>query len=104
MKEYCIYCGKEIINQKRASNNKDYSQVFKSSEHIIQNALGGKLESEKICCDRCNYHMEKLVDKKFCVLFAALTSKIEGLKKLIIQIVNQYILDMQFIAMKIQRN
>lgn len=81
MKEYCIYCGKEIINQKRASNNKDYSQVFKSSEHIIQNALGGKLESEKICCDRCNYHMEKLVDKKFCVLFAALTSKIEGLKK-----------------------
>lgn len=77
----CIYCGKEIINEKRLNGDKDYSKVYKSSEHIIQNALGGKLESENICCDRCNFHIEELIDKKFCDIFAPITSCIKNFKK-----------------------
>lgn len=32
----CLYCGKKILKT--------------SKEHVIQNALGGHLESEDICC------------------------------------------------------
>lgn len=81
MDNNCIYCGKKIINQKRPTGDKDYSKVYKSSEHIIQNALGGKFESENICCDRCNFHLEDLIDKNFCSIFAPLVSDIKGFKK-----------------------
>lgn len=77
----CNYCNKEIINKSRPNMDKDYSKVYRSSEHIIQNALGGKLESEKICCDRCNFHIEELIDKKFCDIFSPLISKIKNFRK-----------------------
>ena len=77
----CVYCGKEIIDQKRPHGDKDYSKVYKSSEHIIQNALGGKIESEKICCDRCNLHIEELIDKKFNDIFVPFISDIKDFKK-----------------------
>ena len=41
----CIYCNQEIRTL--------------SKEHIIQNALGGSLESFKICCDKCNKFLGK---------------------------------------------
>lgn len=78
---YCSYCNKEIINKKRPNGDTDYSKAYKSSEHIIQNAIGGKLESEKICCDRCNFHLEELIDKAFCDIFVPFTSDIKDFKK-----------------------
>ena len=78
---YCSYCNKEIINKKRPNGDTDYSKAYKSSEHIIQNAIGGKLESEKICCDRCNFHIEQLIDKKFCDIFSPIISDIKNFKK-----------------------
>ena len=45
----CVYCQKEITK--------------KSSEHVIQNALGGFLETENICCPECNLAVEKNIDK-----------------------------------------
>lgn len=77
----CVYCNKKIIEAKRSRGDTDYSKVYSSSEHIIQNAIGGKLESEKICCDRCNFHMEELIDKAFCNIFAPFTSNIKNFKK-----------------------
>lgn len=77
----CIYCGKEIINTKRPHGDKNYSKVYRSSEHVIQNAIGGKLESEKICCDRCNFHIEELVDKEFCEIFSPIISHINNFRK-----------------------
>lgn len=76
-----MYCGKKIIDQKRPDGDKDYSKVYRSSEHIIQNALGGRLESESICCDRCNFHLEELIDKKFCNIFAPFVSDIKNFRK-----------------------
>ncbi|MBC2580834.1 HNH endonuclease [Clostridium sp. DJ247] len=78
---HCIYCNKEIINDKRPHGDTDYSKVYRSSEHIIQNAIGGKLESEKICCDRCNFHIEELIDKDFCDIFVPFISGIKDFKK-----------------------
>lgn len=78
---HCIYCNKEIINTKRPQGDTDYSKAYRSSEHIIQNAIGGKLESEKICCDRCNFHIEELIDKAFCDIFVPFISDIKDFKK-----------------------
>lgn len=72
----CAYCGKKIVNQKRPNDDKDYQKAYRSSEHIIQNAIGGKCKSSDICCDRCNYHIEHLIDKKFCDIFVPFTSSI----------------------------
>lgn len=47
----CIYCEETILKV--------------SKEHIIQNALGGELQSEDICCDECNNKISKLIDKPF---------------------------------------
>ena len=44
----CVYCN-EIINKV-------------SNEHIIQNALGGELQGNEICCDDCNKKISQLID------------------------------------------
>ena len=77
----CVYCNKEIIDRKRELGDTDYSKVYRSSEHIIQNALGGKLETVNICCDRCNFHIEELIDRSFCDIFVPFTSNIENFRK-----------------------
>lgn len=77
----CVYCNKEIINSIRPKKDVDHSKVYTSSEHIIQNALGGKLESKEICCDRCNLHLQKLIDDGFCKIFVPFTSEIENFRK-----------------------
>lgn len=47
----CVYCN-GIINKV-------------SNEHIIQNALGGELKGNEICCDDCNKKISQLIDKPF---------------------------------------
>lgn len=67
MKQKCIYCGAEIINQ--------------SSEHIIQNAIGGLLESGDICCETCNKTVCSKMDAEFTSIFNAIISKIPNMEK-----------------------
>jgi hypothetical protein len=57
----CLYCNEEI----NSSNE--------SSEHIIQNAIFGRLESESICCKKCNSLLSKF-DSEFCNQFSWITS------------------------------
>ena len=63
----CVYCQKEITK--------------KSSEHVIQNALGGFLETENICCPECNLAVEKNIDKDFVKIFSPITNNIDYLPK-----------------------
>lgn len=65
----CIYCG-EIIDE-----------INRSSEHVIQNALGGLLESESICCKKCNKMIQSSVDDEFCKIFSPILNQIKNLKK-----------------------
>jgi hypothetical protein len=65
----CSYCGKLI-----SENNK-------SQEHIIQNALGGILESKNICCNKCNNIVQEKIDNNFCRIFNPLITQIKNLKK-----------------------
>lgn len=63
----CIYCNKEITTR--------------SSEHVIQNALGGLLESEDICCPECNNFISKHIDAPFTKIFNPIISGIDNFSK-----------------------
>lgn len=67
VRENCIYCGKTI--KKR------------SKEHIIQNALGGLIESEDICCEECNNYISKYIDAPFTKIFNPIISMIDKFAK-----------------------
>ena len=70
-KEYimkCVYCN-EIINKV-------------SNEHIIQNALGGELQGNEICCDDCNKKISQLIDKPFTDHFKTILMFFPNLKKM----------------------
>ena len=64
---HCIYCNKEITKR--------------SSEHVIQNALGGLLESEDICCPECNNFISKHIDAPFTKIFNPIISQIDNFSK-----------------------
>ena len=55
MRSTCIYCGNVITKA--------------SKEHVIQNALGGLLKSDDICCGNCNNLISKLIDVPFVSTF-----------------------------------
>ena len=61
---HCIYCNKEITTR--------------SKEHVIQNALGGLLESTDICCADCNNFISKHIDAPFTKIFNPIISRIEN--------------------------
>ena len=63
----CVYCGKVITKL--------------SKEHVIQNALGGKYESEDICCGECNNYVSKYIDKNFTEIFNPIIAEIKNLYK-----------------------
>ena len=66
LRQNCIYCGAEIKE---------------SSEHIIQNAIGGLLESSNICCKKCNNGVCSKIDIEFTSIFNAIISKIPNMEK-----------------------
>lgn len=65
--EKCVYCGK--ILEKR------------SREHIIQNALGGLLMSENICCDECNNLISKIIGAPFTKIFNPIIANLKNMIK-----------------------
>lgn len=66
-REKCVYCGKFITKRSR--------------EHIIQNAIGGLLESEDICCPDCNSYVSKYIDTPFTRIFNPIISRIPNITK-----------------------
>lgn len=56
----CLYCNKEFEKG--------------SEEHIIHNAIGGLLTSDKICCHDCNNMVSKKIDDDFCKIFSPFSS------------------------------
>ena len=63
----CVYCGKEITTR--------------SSEHVIQNALGGTFESTDICCPECNNYISRNIDAPFVKIFNPILGNIKHLVK-----------------------
>lgn len=64
----CVYCGCELDG-------------CESKEHIIQNALGGHLISENICCNECNALVSKYIDGPFTRYFSPIINSLERFAK-----------------------
>ena len=63
----CVYCAKQI--------------TVGSSEHIIQNAIGGLEESTDICCSECNNYISRYIDKPFVSTFNPIIARIDNFAK-----------------------
>ena len=63
----CVYCDEKITTPSR--------------EHVIQNALGGLLESEDICCPGCNNYISREIDKPFTTIFNPILGGIDDMAK-----------------------
>lgn len=81
----CYLCGNKMINERcYLSNKEEFKETpcFIHDEHIIQNALHGKLKSDSILCKSCGTILGDDIDSKFVSLFAPF---IERLKKFLIK-------------------
>jgi hypothetical protein len=48
-----------------------------SEEHIIPNALHGRLKSDSILCSKCNSTLGENIDAEFCEIFSCFTSPLD---------------------------
>lgn len=72
----CYLCGQPLFD--KDEYNKDPSKFgagtkFKHAEHIIQNALYGRLTSDEILCETCGTKLSDEVDSNFVKLFDGFT-------------------------------
>ena len=72
----CYLCGQPLFD--KDDYNKDPSKFcagtkFKHAEHIIQNALYGRLTSDEILCETCGTKLSDEVDSNFVKLFDGFT-------------------------------
>lgn len=77
MKNRCYLCNRELSTQDFFCSEKEFKSKT-HGEHIIHNAILGRLVSNKILCEECgsSYSSE---DKDFTSLFAAFVSRLEEL-------------------------
>ncbi len=81
----CYLCGNKMISEEQYSSQKEKFEgvpCFLHDEHIIQNALHGKLKSNYILCKSCGTTLGNDIDSQFVSLF---TPFIERLKKFLIR-------------------
>ena len=65
MNKHCVICGAPLDDSNR------------SSEHIIQNAIGGILEDSGIYCKNCNSKFGRDLDKKFTSIFSFFVDRLD---------------------------
>lgn len=78
MKDICYLCGQTMI-EKKGYLKKDIDNElpkFKHDEHIIQNALYGRLKAPNILCEKCGSKLSKSIDTDFVKIFDLFTSPI----------------------------
>ena len=68
----CYLTGNTIL-EKNAPNHDDH----KSVEHIIPNALGGKLTSSYVLTSKSNLRLNEEIDKDFNKIFASFATKLD---------------------------
>lgn len=80
----CYLCGKRMVREEYYLSHKDLFKekpCFLHEEHIIQNALYGRLKSDSILCKKCGNILGDDIDSQFVALFAPFIGQLK--KKLI---------------------
>ncbi|MDO8899245.1 MAG: HNH endonuclease, partial [Bacteroidales bacterium] len=78
--ELCILCNEPLIEKAFYESNKDSfakTPKFKHKEHIIQNAIGGRLKSDNILCEECGGILNDEIDAEFLKLFTGFTERLK---------------------------
>jgi len=76
----CYMCGHEMVTEEfYKSNKKNFTTEpkFNHNEHIIQNALFGRLKPNNILCKQCGTDASTDIDKDFVTLFHFITETIK---------------------------
>jgi hypothetical protein len=71
----CYICNKELKNKGAVSNSEKETETHQ--EHIIQNALRGKLSSDKILCSKCGNDLNTSIDVGFIKYFSPITELLD---------------------------
>jgi hypothetical protein len=80
MNPICYCCGEEMIDKEYYLAHQSLFTArpkFKHNEHIIQNALYGRLKPNNILCQDCGTSFSQEVDTGFVNLFAPITERIK---------------------------
>lgn len=67
--------------EKSSSSKDNISSKYKHKEHIIQNALGGRLKNDSILCEECGNKLGKEIDADFVKLFSIFTEQLSNFSK-----------------------
>jgi len=76
---HCYICGETLISRPKDFNEnreKYVGQAIAHEEHIIQNAIYGRLKSNKILCEECGGNLGGVIDADFCDLFSSFTERL----------------------------
>tara|TARA_R110002049_G_scaffold81422_2_gene207093 strand:- start:136 stop:1587 length:1452 start_codon:yes stop_codon:yes gene_type:complete len=75
----CYICAKTLISRPddyRENREKYVGQAIAHEEHIIQNAIYGRLKSNNILCEKCGGNLGGAIDADFCDLFSSFTERL----------------------------
>lgn len=67
MTKKCFICNTELLPKESVSQEKKDKREYSHVEHIIPNAIGGKLKSDKILCSKCGSNFGVEIDKALIV-------------------------------------
>ncbi|WP_286911861.1 HNH endonuclease [Flavobacterium sp. UBA4197] len=79
--DICLLCDEPMHNKPNLGIALDPSKKYKHKEHIIQNAIGGRLKSSTILCEACGGILNTEIDIDFTKLFLPFTARINDLAK-----------------------
>lgn len=77
----CFLCCEIMVNKNEYETNPGKFAAkpkFRHKEHIIQNALGGRLKTDEILCESCGSVLNEEIDTDFISLFTMFTEKMKG--------------------------
>lgn len=74
----CYLCGKELSEKEVLTTEEEKSLTTTHREHILHNAILGRLVSKKILCKKCGNSFSCDDDASFTSLFAPIVSRLEN--------------------------
>ncbi|MBU3010283.1 HNH endonuclease [Polaribacter vadi] len=77
----CLICNEEMVERNFYGQNKNQfteKPKLNHEEHIIQNAIGGRLKSSEILCEDCGNTLNKEIDISFVKLFDYFTQELKN--------------------------
>lgn len=73
----CYLCGENMVDRVLEQPNNQMTSKIRHEEHIIQNALYGRLTDCNILCEDCGSKLSRDVDSNFCKAFDGIIEQIK---------------------------